>query len=150
MIHSTLEGSARYEGLHPLFKEAFDYIKTHDLLALESQRIELRGEDLFINRMDAPSQIYQPLEAHEEHIDIQVLLKGRERIGWLPRAQCQEPQAPYDKEKDVIFFEDTPSELRGSSPRGLRDPLSRRCSCPSHWRRWRCEQACSQDPTALA
>ena len=100
MIHSTLEGSARYEGLHPLFKEAFDYIKTHDLLALESQRIELRGEDLFINRMDAPSQVYQPLEAHEEHIDIQVLLKGRERIGWLPRALCQEPQAPY---------EDTPS-----------------------------------------
>lgn len=109
MIHSTLEGSARYEGLHPLFKEAFDYIKAHDLLALESQRIELRGEDLFINRMDAPSQIYQPLEAHEEHIDIQVLLKGRERIGWLPRALCQEPQAPYDKEKDVIFFEDTPA-----------------------------------------
>lgn len=83
MIHSTLEGSARYEGLHPLFKEAFDYIKTHDLLALESQRIELRGEDLFINRMDAPSQIYQPLEAHEEHIDIQVLLKGRERISYV-------------------------------------------------------------------
>ena len=46
MIHSTLEGSARYEGLHPLFKEAFDYIKTHDFLALESQRIELRDEDL--------------------------------------------------------------------------------------------------------
>ena len=59
--------------------------------------------------MGAPAQIELLLEEDVEHIDIQVLLKGRERIGWLPRAQCQEPQAPYDKEKDVIFFEDTPA-----------------------------------------
>ena len=55
MIHSTLDESARYESLHPRFKEVFDYSKSHDLRAMESQRLELRGEELFINRIDAPS-----------------------------------------------------------------------------------------------
>ena len=55
MIHSTLDESACYESLHPRFKEVFDYIKSHDLRAMEPQRLELRGEELFINRIDAPS-----------------------------------------------------------------------------------------------
>ena len=101
MIHSTLDESARYESLHPRFKEVFDYIKSHDLRAMEPQRLELRGEELFINRIDAPSnpQDEQPIEAHESYIDIQVLLEGRERIGWLPRAKCLSPRAPYDESR---------------------------------------------------
>ena len=111
MIHSTLDESTRYESLHPRFKEAFDYIKSHDLRAMEPQRLELRGEELFINRIDAPSnpQDEQPIEAHESYIDIQVLLEGRERIGWLPRAKCLSPRAPYDESKDIIFFHDQPT-----------------------------------------
>ncbi|EJU16878.1 YhcH/YjgK/YiaL family protein [Porphyromonas sp. oral taxon 279 str. F0450] len=111
MIHCTLDESARYESLHPRFKEVFDYIKSHDLQAMEPQRLELRGEELFINRIDAPSnpQDEQPIEAHESYIDIQVLLEGRERIGWLPRAKCLSPRAPYDESKDIIFYHDQPT-----------------------------------------
>ena len=102
MIHSTLDESARYESLHPRFK---------DLRAMEPQRLELRGEELFINRIDAPSnpQDEQPIEAHESYIDIQVLLEGHERIGWLPRAKCLSPRAPYDESKDIIFYHDQPT-----------------------------------------
>lgn len=111
MIHSTLDESACYESLHPHFKEVFDYIKSHDLRAMEPQRLELRGEELFINRIDAPSnpQDEQPIEAHESYIDIQILLEGRERIGWLPRAKCLSPRAPYDESKDIIFYYDQPT-----------------------------------------
>ena len=111
MIHSTLDESACYESLHPHFKEVFDYIKSHDLRAMEPQRLELRGEELFINRIDAPSnpQDEQPIEAHESYIDIQVLLEGRERIGWLPRAKCLSPRAPYDESKEIIFYYDQPT-----------------------------------------
>ena len=111
MIHSTLDESACYESLHPHFKEVFDYIKSHDLRAMEPQRLELRGEELFINRIDAPSnpQDEQPIEAHESYIDIQILLEGHERIGWLPRAKCLSPRAPYDESKDIIFYHDQPT-----------------------------------------
>ena len=49
MIISNLQNSSRVESLHPLFKNLFDYVKTHDLLHTECGRIELDGDNLFIN-----------------------------------------------------------------------------------------------------
>ena len=96
MIHSTLDESARYESLHPRFKEVFDYIKSHDLRAMEPQRLELRGEELFINRIDAPSnpQDEQPIEAHESYIDIQVLLRAASASAGSPVLNALAPVPP--------------------------------------------------------
>ena len=44
MILSHLSDSARYESLHPLFKQVFDYIKTHDLLNAPAERVVLDGD----------------------------------------------------------------------------------------------------------
>lgn len=52
MIISSLKQSERIESLHPLFKMAFDYIKSHDLLHTPCGRIELQGDDLFINNVN--------------------------------------------------------------------------------------------------
>ena len=49
MIVSNLQNSQRIEGLHPLFKSLFDYVKTHDLLHADLGRIEVDGDHLFIN-----------------------------------------------------------------------------------------------------
>ena len=43
MIVSNLQNSQRIEGLHPLFKSLFDYVKTHDLLHADLGRIEVDG-----------------------------------------------------------------------------------------------------------
>ena len=50
MIVSNLQNSSRIEPLHPLFKQLFDYVKSHDLLHTPCGRIELDGDNLFINR----------------------------------------------------------------------------------------------------
>lgn len=42
MIISSLKQSERIESLHPLFKMAFDYIKSHDLFHTPCGRIELQ------------------------------------------------------------------------------------------------------------
>ena len=47
MIVSNLQNSQRVEGLHPLFKTLFDYVKTHDLFHAELGRIEIDGDNLF-------------------------------------------------------------------------------------------------------
>ena len=52
MIVSRLENSSRIESLHPLFKQLFDYVKTHDLLNAPLGRIELDGDNLFINNVN--------------------------------------------------------------------------------------------------
>ena len=83
MIASDLKHSERIESLHPLFKTLFDYVKSHDLLHAEPGRIEINGNDLFINHVyteGVPAE-KQPLEAHRAYIDVHILLEGRERIG---------------------------------------------------------------------
>ena len=40
MILAKLTDSSRYENLHPLFKQLFDYVKSNDLLNTDLGRIE--------------------------------------------------------------------------------------------------------------
>ena len=44
MIVSNLQNSQRVEKLHPLFKQLFDYVKSHDLLHEELGTIRLDGD----------------------------------------------------------------------------------------------------------
>ena len=106
MILGTLSESARIESLHPAFKKAFDYIKSHDLLNAPLERITLDGEALFINN-SAPtprSQEEQVLEVHRRYLDIHVLLSGTERIGWKPLADLTNPEAPFNEADDYQTF----------------------------------------------
>ena len=111
MIVSTLCQSKRIEGLHPLFKEAFDYIKNNDLLNAPLGRIELKGDDLFINNVevDALEKNKQVLEIHRKYIDIHVLLSGQEIMGWLPTEESKEEKQAFDVEADCALYTDAPS-----------------------------------------
>ena len=68
MIVSNLQNSQRVEGLHPLFKTLFDYVKTHDLFHAELGRIEIDGDNLFINNVNpecvARDKIVYPEDPH--------------------------------------------------------------------------------------
>ena len=52
MVIAHLNDSERYASLHPLFKQLFDYVKSHDLSQVPAERITLDGERLFINVAD--------------------------------------------------------------------------------------------------
>ena len=108
MILANLQNTERIEGLHPLFKEVFDYIKSHDLLHTECGRIELKGSDLFINNVNATlkAQDKQVLEAHRDYIDIQILLEGKERMGWMAIEDVKNEIQAYDQEKDCALYAD--------------------------------------------
>ena len=51
MIVSNLQNSQRVEKLHPLFKQLFDYVKSHDLLHEELGTIRLDGDNLIVNNI---------------------------------------------------------------------------------------------------
>ena len=111
MILSDLKHTERIEQLHPLFKEVFDYVKSHDLLHTECGRIDLKGDDLFINNVN-PTLIpeeKQVLELHRDYIDIQILLEGKERMGWKAIDDLTEEVQAYDKEKDCALYADRPT-----------------------------------------
>lgn len=111
MILTNLQNTARIEGLHPRFKMLFDYVKSHDILHMECGRIELDGDNLFINNVNPecmPAE-KQVLEVHRDYIDVQILLEGRETMGWKALDDVSEEIKPYDPEGDCALYVDRPT-----------------------------------------
>ena len=106
MIVSTLKHSDRIESLHPLFKKVFDYVKSHDLLNTPCGRIDIDGDNLFINNTN-PTCVTadkQVLEVHRQYIDIHIPLDGVEVIGWKPLEDCTNLTKPYDEAADCALY----------------------------------------------
>lgn len=106
MILGSLKHSHRYEGLHPLFVTLFDYVKTHDLTTVPTGRIELQGDDLFINvaeptLKEAEDQV---LEVHQQYIDIHIPLTATEVIGWRNIDELDAPDAPFNTTDDFAVY----------------------------------------------
>lgn len=118
MILSDLNHSERIEPLHPLFKTLFDYVKSHDLLHAEPGRIEIDGDNLFINNVAAhgvPAE-KQPLEAHRDYIDVHILLEGTERIGWKSIEAVSNVTKPYDAAGDCALYTEPASAYVDLTP----------------------------------
>lgn len=108
MVLDSLQNSALYEGLHPAFKEAFDFIKNTDFSKLEPGKIELRGKELFVNFAEVTGKDADTakMETHRNYIDIQVALFQEEQMGYTPTAHLTQPREDYNDVKDVQFFYD--------------------------------------------
>lgn len=111
MILSSIETSARYAALHPLFTQAFDYIRDTDLYSLPPGRFHIAGDDLIaiVEHVPAKTKEMARLEAHRRYIDIQLVLEGDETMGWKPLADCHNPVSDHSLEKDIRFFHDAPA-----------------------------------------
>lgn len=111
MILSHISDSSRYESLHPLFKQVFDYIKANDLTKVPAERIVLDGDKLFINVADArliPAET-QKLEVHQKYIDIHFPLSGREIVGWKHLSNLGTSEAPFDTDNDFALYTEEPT-----------------------------------------
>lgn len=111
MILSNLQNSERVEKLNPLLKQLFDYVKSHDLLHTACGRIELDGDNLFINNSEPTcvSAEEQVLEVHKKYIDVHILLEGKETIGWKALEDLKQETQAYDEKKDCGFYADQPT-----------------------------------------
>ena len=49
MVVDRLENIEKYASLNPLFAQAIDFLKSHDLNALEVGKTELKGKELLVN-----------------------------------------------------------------------------------------------------
>lgn len=105
MIVDTLENFGKYEGLNPLFPKVAEFLKTTDLSALETGKIELQGRDLFVKVAQAKpkTQDEAKIEAHKDFIDIQIPVSTTEIMGYTPLKDCKDA-TPYNAEKDILFF----------------------------------------------
>ena len=56
MVIDRLENIEKYTLLHPLFEQAIDFLKSHDLHSLEIGKTELKGKDLLVKRRRRQTQ----------------------------------------------------------------------------------------------
>jgi YhcH/YjgK/YiaL family protein len=108
MILDDLQFAMQYYPLHPGFRAAFECLQQTKLRDLPLGRRPLDGDRLFLLLARDPGRGRQgaKLEAHRKYIDIQLSLGGLEEIGWKPTSQCAQVVAPYDADRDIMFFQD--------------------------------------------
>jgi YhcH/YjgK/YiaL family protein len=118
MILDSLKNSVLYEGLHPRFKAAFDFVNLTDFSKLELGKIELDGKNLFVNFAEGIGKTPETakMETHNEYIDIQIPFTSVETMGYIPTVELKEPVDVYNAEKDITFFTDKASTFVTVSP----------------------------------
>lgn len=118
MIIDSLSESEKYFGLHPLFKQAFEYVIASYDTIVEGRYDILDNNQLYVMVSDGQLRKKEesPLEAHNSYIDIQIPLSKPESYGWRSRNRCYEEQAEYNKQKDIIFYDDAPTSYIVAEP----------------------------------
>ena len=113
MILGSLKNTDVIELYNPLFKMAFDFVRTTDFSKLEDGKYEIQGDDLFLvlNTINGKSESEAVTEAHRKYIDIQIPLTGNEALGWIPIKKCIDIKSAYDEQKDLILFENQPTNF---------------------------------------
>ncbi len=111
MIIDTLENSGKYTSVHPLFSKAFEFLNSIDLKTIEPGKYEI-SEGLNYAVVEKGGMTLEEsiskFECHNNNIDIQLCISGKEKLGWKPRNACKSMKGEYNSEKDVAFYNDAP------------------------------------------
>jgi biofilm protein TabA len=107
MILESLSRAARCETLSPGMAAALRYLRSVDLNSLPDGKVEIDGPRLIANlaRYQTKRPEQSVWESHRKYIDVQYVVSGVERIGYVPLENAPPVHSPYDDAKDVIFYE---------------------------------------------
>lgn len=101
MIIGNLQHTEDYTFLEENVKQCFAYVKEHDLLKLAPGDYEIDGKRLYIKIEEYETgTVGRSWEAHQEYLDVQILLKGSEQIdvGFTEQMETIE----YMVDKDML------------------------------------------------
>lgn len=112
MIIGNLSDTAAVERLHPLLKEAFEWLRAHyaSVHATGVSQVVLKEKELWAN-VETPImklRSEQVLEVHRAYIDIHVPVDKAEVIGYLPTCHLAQVRDAYDADRDIAFYTDAP------------------------------------------
>lgn len=107
MILEFLSRAERCAALSPGIAAALRYLRSIDFTTLPDGKVEIDGPRLIANVMRYQTKLPEQAvwESHRQYIDVQYVVTGQERIGYVPLDKAPPVQAPYNDTKDVIFYE---------------------------------------------
>ena len=112
MIIGKLSDTQSVERLHPLFREAFEWLRANAATAHAAgiSPVVLKEGKLWANvetpQMKAREE--QVLEVHRKYIDIHVPVDKVEVMGYLPTSSLKQVREAYDANRDIAFYTDAP------------------------------------------
>ena len=108
MIFDTIPNAPQYFALHPHFQAAFEWLTQNP--DAEEGKYEIVGDDCFVMIQNpvGKGKSTPLLEAHNEYLDIQLVLEGEDEIGWKDRATCSAVQQEYSAENDAALWSEEP------------------------------------------
>lgn len=90
---------------------ALDWIADNDVAHMEAGAYELQGKDLYMMIQDfttQPAEVRRP-ERHDDYLDIQYIVSGVERMGYVPYTGRETVQEDPEGQ-DVTFYTDLAGE----------------------------------------
>ncbi len=98
--------------------KAFEFMKSRDLENVESKRYDIDGDNLFatVSEYTTVGEDEKHYEAHRKYIDIQYVVRGEEMIGVSPLSDTTQTFQPYDRDKDIGFYEVSPVKKYEATP----------------------------------
>ncbi len=109
MIIDTLANAERYYAIHPRFRQAFEFLKTQPIATLPFGKVVIDGDAIYANIQEAHGKPASDakLEYHKKYIDIQYVVSGDEKMGYLPVEGIGKPQ-PFNDAQDYALADDAP------------------------------------------
>jgi YhcH/YjgK/YiaL family protein len=106
MIIDKLKNASFYYGISEKITTALKYLQNTDLSEFQNGKYEREGDDIFVIVQDYNTKPLSEgkFEAHRKFIDIQYIIKGVEKMGYV-NVNNLNPTTEYDEEKDIIFLE---------------------------------------------
>jgi YhcH/YjgK/YiaL family protein len=103
MITDHLNHADRYHAVAPRLARAIEFLTHTDLATLEEGRYELDGSDLFVlvQRYTTKTPEQGRWEVHRQYADLQLVVQGRERMGYGSLGRFT--GGTYDADKDIAF-----------------------------------------------
>ena len=107
MIYDTLNNIAFYKGLSPDIYEGLKFLQqVNPDIAVGTYQLSPNVKAI-VSEYTTKEVNENGYEAHRQNIDIQYLLKGKEKIACLPVEELSETK-PYSEETDVAFYNAVP------------------------------------------
>lgn len=87
-------------------KTAVEHLKATDFSALPAGNYELQGKDIVVQVIDMDTRPFADAhaEVHREHIDVQFLVRGREKIGVATDTGRNVVAKDMLAERDLLFY----------------------------------------------
>ncbi|MBD8069427.1 YhcH/YjgK/YiaL family protein [Bacillus sp. PS06] len=112
MIIDKLSNAQLYDGVHPRIQKGLQFLQENDLHALEPGKYEVEGDDVFvlIQEYETISEEQGRWESHRTYTDIQYMIRGQERMGYVNVHELLVAEEHLDK--DLLFLEGKGDLLR--------------------------------------